>query len=214
MDGIRGVVVAAAHAITPLLGNERVAERWPEPSALAGMTIGGLAGHLSRAVETIESSLAEPEPAADDLHTASTYFVAALSMAGDLQGPLHTGIRERAEAAGAVGPQALLTEHRARLDRVADLLETAPATRRVTVLRGAARMTLDEYLPTRLVEIVVHADDLAVSVGATTPAFDPAAMRVVIDVLVGTASAGHGDLAVIRAMARRERGELEALRVF
>jgi hypothetical protein len=74
-------------------------------------------------------------------------------------------------------------------------------------------MLLDDYLPTRLVETVVHADDLAVSTGAARVDFDPRAFDVVIDVLVGTARGRHGDLAVVRALTRRERDDVEALRV-
>jgi hypothetical protein len=212
MDTIRAVVVDAARAITPLLSDERVAARWTEPSALPLLTVGGLAGHLARALETIETYVAETEPPADDLITPGAYWVTGLSMAGDIDGPMHTGVRARGEAAGSVGPVALVAEYEARLERVAALLASEPPTRRVTVMRGTARMLLDDYLPTRIVEMVVHADDLAVSVGAETPDLGDAA-RIAIDVLVETARVAHGDVAVIRALTRRERDSVEALRV-
>jgi hypothetical protein len=214
VDAIRAVTLEAGRAITPLLADERVAQRWAEPSALDRLSVGGLAGHLSRALETIEGYLAEPEPPDDQLLEADTYFAAALAMAGDLNSEMHRGVRERGEQAGSVGPAALVDEYRARLERVALLLEEEAAMRRVTVLRGAARMTLDDYLPTRLVEMVIHADDLAVSVGADLPVFEPEALSIVIDVLVGVARVTHGDVAVIRALARRERDDASALRVF
>jgi len=74
-------------------------------------------------------------------------------------------------------------------------------------------MTLDDYLPTRIVEIVVHADDLAVSVGAPPVPFPADVVDVVVDVLVRTARVTHGDLAVVRALSRRERDAADALRV-
>jgi hypothetical protein len=111
-----------------------------------------------------------------------------------------------------VGPVALVADYEARVERVAALLASEPATRRVTVLRGQARMRLDEYLPTRIVEMVVHADDLAASVRAETPDLG-AAVDVAIGVLVETARVAHGDLAVVRALARRERDAVDALRV-
>jgi hypothetical protein len=74
-------------------------------------------------------------------------------------------------------------------------------------------MMLDEYLRTRVVELVVHADDLAASIGVELVPPQPATCRVAIDVLVDAARIRHGDMAVLRALARRERGPVEALRV-
>jgi hypothetical protein len=74
-------------------------------------------------------------------------------------------------------------------------------------------MTLDEYLRTRVVELVVHADDLAASVGVEPVPPQPATTAVAIDVLVGVARIRHGDMAVLRALARRERDTVRALRV-
>jgi hypothetical protein len=130
MDGIRGAVLATARAITPLLADERVAARWTAPSALDLLTVGGLAGHLARALDTIETYLGEPEPPDDGVVSAGEYFRTALSMAGDLTGPMHTGVRERGEAAGAVGPAALVAQYQGQIDRVAALLESEPPTRR------------------------------------------------------------------------------------
>jgi hypothetical protein len=74
-------------------------------------------------------------------------------------------------------------------------------------------MTLDEYLRTRVVELVVHADDLATSLGVELAPPRPATCSVAIDVLVGVARIRHGDLAVLRALTRRERDQAQALRV-
>jgi hypothetical protein len=63
------------------------------------------------------------------------------------------------------------------------------------------------------VELVVHADDLAASVGVEPTPPQPAATAVAIDVLVGVARVRHGDMAVLRALARRERDTVRALRV-
>ncbi|MBI2711026.1 MAG: maleylpyruvate isomerase N-terminal domain-containing protein [Actinobacteria bacterium] len=213
LDGIRGVVLGAGAATTAVLADDRVARRWGQPSALAGFTVGGLAGHLVRAVETIEIYLDEPEPPDEGLLAPSAYFAPAVGAAGDVSGPVHRGVRQRGEQAGSVGPAALLVEHRGRLDRLSARLASEPASRRVTVARGTARMLLDDYLRTRVVEIAVHADDLAASVGARPPHLAPEATTVAIEVLVGIARATHGDVAVLRSLTRRERDDVEALRV-
>jgi hypothetical protein len=211
VDGVRGALVAAGEALTALLRSPEVAAAWSSPSALEGMTVGGVAGHLVRALETVETYLDEPEPPADDeLLSAPAYYVRALDSAPP---ELHEGIRARGEAAGAVGAAALADEHEARQVRLAVRLPTERADRRVRVLRGQASMTLEEYLPTRLVEIVVHADDLAVSVGEPTPVFPTAVMDAVVGTLVATARRRHGDGAVVRALTRRERDDVGALRV-
>lgn len=210
MDGIRAAVLGAARAVAPLLADERVAARWTEPSALDGFTVGGLAGHLARALDTVERYLADAEPPDEDVLDAVTYYRIGRSRAGAAN---DAGIRQRGEAAGSVGPVALAAEHESRIERVAAMLATVPPTRRVAVAGGAVHMLIDDYLPTRLVEIVVHGDDLAASVGAEPVAFDADAMASVIDVLVGIARDHHGDAAVIRAMTRRERDDVEALRV-
>jgi hypothetical protein len=73
-------------------------------------------------------------------------------------------------------------------------------------------MRLDDYLETRLVELVVHDDDLATSVDVPTE-LPGEALELAIDHLVAVARFRHGDLAVVRALARRERDISEALRV-
>jgi hypothetical protein len=62
------------------------------------------------------------------------------------------------------------------------------------------------YLATRVVELVVHADDLACSVDleARPP---QAAIEIAIQTMVDAARLVHGDVAVLRALTRRERTE-------
>lgn len=48
----------------------------------------------------------------------------------------------------------------------------------------------DDFLHTRALEIVVHTDDLAVSVGVPTPEFPPEVFAPVRDLLVRLACAG------------------------
>ena len=79
---------------------------------------------------------------------------------------------------------------------------------------GGLSLQLDEYLITRRVEVVAHTDDLAASVGLDPPVFDMDATGIVVDCLSAAARRKHGDLAVLRAMIRRERDQVRALRVF
>lgn len=57
----------------------------------------------------------------------------------------------------------------------------------------------------RMLELVVHADDLAISVGIRTPEFPAEVFAPVRDLLVRLAVRRHGQSAVISALTRRER---------
>jgi len=66
-------------------------------------------------------------------------------------------------------------------------------------------MSLGDFLTTRLMEIVVHNDDLAVSVGIPTPEMPARAFETVADLLTRMAVRRHGPTAVLRALSRAER---------
>ena len=64
-----------------------------------------------------------------------------------------------------------------------------------------------DFLLTRLLEVVVHSDDLAVSVGVATPEFPDEAFEPVRDLLVRLAVRRHGQSAVVGTLSRRERAK-------
>ena len=66
-------------------------------------------------------------------------------------------------------------------------------------------MTLEDFLTTRLLELVIHTDDLAVSVGVPTPQAPDSAYERVIALLTQLAVRRHGQVAVLRALSRAER---------
>jgi hypothetical protein len=56
-----------------------------------------------------------------------------------------------------------------------------------------------------MMEIVVHSDDLAVSIGADTPEFPDDVVSPVLALLTGVAVGRHGATAVVRALTRPQR---------
>ncbi|WP_220182723.1 hypothetical protein [Sphaerisporangium album] len=56
-----------------------------------------------------------------------------------------------------------------------------------------------------MMELAVHSDDLAVSVGVPTPPLDPGAVDTVIGLLSRLAVRRHGPVNVLRALSRAER---------
>jgi hypothetical protein len=64
---------------------------------------------------------------------------------------------------------------------------------------------LGDFLRTRILELVVHADDLAVSVGVATPEFAPETFEIATCILARLAAKRHGQASLVRALARAER---------
>ena len=206
----RAVYRDCVEAIGPLLREPTVAAKWDEPSALAEMSVSALAGHLVRVLSTVERYLAEPEPLEEGRLDPAVYFS---KVKADVNDPTNVAIRERGAQEAAGGYDALLAEYDRLREAVLEAMRDQPSSRRMSVFGGQV-LLLDDYLVTRIVEAVVHADDLAVSCGVETPSLPDDAYEATIRTLVDIGRARHGDLAVVRALARRERDDLEALRVF
>ncbi len=214
---VRTAFLEAATLTRSLIEQPVVGTRWHEPSALDRLTIGQLTAHLVRSVTTVATYLGLPDPGIrEDLVDAPGYLVSieGLSAADgpDLDNELHTQIRRRAEAGAAEGPMAVLAAWEAATEELTGRLAVEPPTRAVEVL-GSRRILLDQYLITRLVEMTVHGDDLAVSVGLPTPDYPDNAWELVIGCLTEVAIRRHGPLAVVRAMTRSERDDARAMRV-
>jgi uncharacterized protein (TIGR03083 family) len=208
MDDVRATFLAAARVAAVVLGLDEVADAWDGPSALPEFTVRGLAGHLVRAVGSADAYLDRDEPSDERVIDAARYYRLAVGDAteADLGSDLHRSIRQRGEDMAAAGWEALAADFEALLDRMSERLASERADRRVEVYQGLV-LPLDEYLVTRLIELVVHIDDLCVSVGVPTPPMPDGAMDAAVGALVGVARVRHGDLLVLRALTRRERAD-------
>lgn len=208
------MVVAAAEQAADLVETDEVRDRWNEPSALDGMTVGALAAHLIRATGAVIAYLDRSDPelrAADippaDLLTKTTYFHAAIDS------PVHERIREVSAEEAAVGHAELATKARRLAADLAARLPTEPEGRLIGAL-GKRQLTLDDFCRTRMIETLMHIDDLAHSVELPTPDIDPDGTGEIIDIVVGIARHLHGDWAVIHALARAERSDADVFPVF
>ncbi len=210
MADARAAFLDAASTAVQLLERRELGERWQQDSVLPQFAVAALAGHLLRGMTTVEQYLGGPEP--DEAGISAARYFHTVIRSADINDPAHQAIRGRGAEAAAAGPAALASEARAALAGLSPRLSEIGAGRRLRVAGGLV-MTLDEYLRTRVVELVVHADDLAASLGVELAPPRPDTCAVAIDVLVGVARIRHGDLAVLRALARRERDPVQALRV-
>lgn len=208
MNELRVAFLAAAGAARPVLAHPDVEDRWTQPSALAEMSVRGLCGHLVRAVTTVEGYLAHNVTSHDDPISPVLYWASIADT--DVHSPLNRSIRERGEEAAKAGHTTLVRTFDETVERLSVQMHDEPPDRRVQVV-GDRVMLLDDYLVTRIVELVVHTDDLCVSLGHETPALPGA--DIAIRTLVDVAEYRHGETAVLRALTRRERDAVEALRV-
>ncbi|WP_336923025.1 maleylpyruvate isomerase N-terminal domain-containing protein [Aquipuribacter sp. SD81] len=204
--------LAGSRAALRLVASERVAARWDEASVLAGMSVGELAAHLARAVLQVQAYRGAPVPAGVAPLDAAGYY-AGLEGAAEPSSALNTGVRERAAATAADGHDALVASLRAAVDDLAAALPDAAADEVLAVgHRRDQVLGVGEYLRTRCVELAVHLEDLALSLGCE-PGAPPSTVAVAVEVLQEAARRRHGDAAVLRALARRERDALDAARV-
>lgn len=211
-DPVRDAFLGAATVVRPLLADHDTAQRWQEPSVLPELAIGALAAHTARAVIVVGQYLdgTPPEPGIA-LATAPDYYV-QVGVTDTLDDAANVAVRKRAARLAGDGPHELLRHFDHACGALATRLAQEPPDRSLRVAADIP-MLLDEYLVTRILELVVHADDLGCSLGVETAAFSPVALACTIGCLLEIARLRHGDLAVIRAMTRRERDATAALRV-
>ena len=211
MNEIRSVFLETATAARRLLTSDAVASRWDEQSALAEFSVRGLAGHLARAVTSVVVYLERDEPVGREPISAAEYYMPTVDEL-DVHSELSRAVRSRGEEDASGGRDALIGRLDEAITYLEKDLETESEERLVIVFQDMV-LRLDDYLVTRIIELVVHFDDLAVSVDVDVPLVPRRAFDLAIGGLVGIARHKHGDVAVVRALARRERDRIHALRV-
>lgn len=207
---MRQMVIDTSAVAADLVGSDPVRDQWNEASALEGMTVGALAAHLVRATGAVLAYLdrtpADRKPDGE-LLTKATYFHAAIDS------PIHERIREVSAEEADAGFERVSARATEVAEELAARLPVEPEDRLVAAL-GGRMLTLDDFCRTRMIEIGMHIDDLAVSVGVPTPELSANVTAEVIDIVVGIARNLHGDWAVIHALARAERSQADVFPVF
>lgn len=201
---VRAAYLEAAESAAALLVDPAVTAAWEAPSALAKLSVGGLAGHLARQVTRAQEVVTADPPAEPPISLLDHYARSAW-VGADLDDDVNVGVRATSEQEAADGVAALATRVGAALGALRVALPAAPADRVVHLPWGPWSLSLDDFLMTRLMEIAVHSDDLAVSVDVPTPPLPAPVLDPVLTLLSQLAVRRHGAIAVLRALSRAER---------
>jgi hypothetical protein len=109
------------------------------------------------------------------------------------------------EGLAAQGPPALADELDALAGRLPARLAAEDADRRVNAIRTPKPVRLADYLASRVLEVVVHADDVATGAGIEAPTFAEVVGDTATGFLLRLARSRSGDVAVLRAFTRADR---------
>jgi hypothetical protein len=203
--GNRQLYLDVASAAASLLAAPEVEAAWDKPSALAKMSVRGLAGHLAGQVFFIPQMVTSPVPEGYEVIGIHEYYARVAWIGSDIDDDFNTRIRSSGEEDAADGPAALAASVAAT---VADLRSMLPSAESRPVRRptwDGFAISLDDFITSRMLELVVHSDDLAYSVGIATPVFPAPAVETVVDLLTRIAVRRHGAVDVMRALSRSER---------
>lgn len=193
----------AAGSAAELIRRPAVAEAWDKPSALSKMTVGALAAHLANQVINTRDVLAAGESKAGPIPLLRHYERAAW-VGADLDDDVNVSIRTGAAQVAGDGHDGLVARLDAALADVERMLGSAPPAAVAVPWQGWT-LSLEDYLVTRMMEITVHSDDLAASVGLETPDLPETVLAPVLALLVNLSLRKHGQAAVVRTLTRSER---------
>jgi hypothetical protein len=202
--------IATGRDFVELVRRPEVQARWSEPSALERMSVGAVAAHGLGNLEQVLDNVERPEPATPRFIGIVEYTRSArLDARDDLDRFVgHSMIIEAGERAAAKGPEPVIRRAEHWLEHLTWMLPAQDPGKHVYLPRlppmaGALAM----MVANRTNELIVHMDDVAVSVGVETPAIRPAAAAMALTVLVSVSRKVNTDLELIRALARAERAD-------
>jgi hypothetical protein len=201
---LREAYLRAGESAVKLIADPVVEATWRSESALPRLSVGGLAAHLAGQVVFVARTLDNPVPPAEHVglldHYARVQWIGA-----DLEAEVNVQIRAGGENEAATGAQAVAQRAAESLRELRERLPAEPVDRLVRPPAGPWGLSLDDFLVTRMMEIVVHSDDLAFSVGLATPELPPSVVEPVLALMTGLAVRRHGATALVRALSRAER---------
>jgi hypothetical protein len=187
-----------------LLTADEVRARWDAESACAGMTVGGLAFHLAGQAGNVVRLMSAMPAGGSPIPVEEHYRRAAWVNTG-LDEEANVGIRTSANDEAGGGFDELCVKVAADLDALPGVLAATSSADPVLIPWQGWALTAHDFLVTRLMEMLVHSDDLAASLDVPTPQFPDEAVRLVLGLLTSVAVERHGQTALVRALSRPQR---------
>jgi hypothetical protein len=209
----RTVFFDATVSVADLIAAPVVGCHWGERSCLEGFTVGGLAGHIVRSVQALLDLLERPLPEGARVVSPAEFFGVNKPRGPVLDDPIAKFIVDDGEQRAELGQESVVGTFRELVVQVEGVLGDLTAPTVIPTIRIPDGITcLGIYLTTRVVELVIHGDDLASSVGIDwQPPF--AAGALAIGMLVQMANEQHGAVEVLRVLARSERANSDVFPV-
>jgi hypothetical protein len=200
---LRAAFLAATDHVATIVARDDVIAAWHEPSALPEWEVGGLVAHLaSQPIAAV--TLLRADPVGDPI-PLEEHYVRAAWVDASLDDEINVSIRESGDARAAAGPDAVLAAVGEAREALPVLLAAQPDDRAVLIPWNGWSLDLEGFLTGRLMEIVVHGEDVAASVGFTSPPLPREVLDPVLMLLTHLAVTRHGQGAVVSALTRAER---------
>ena len=200
---MRDAFVAATDHVIAIVAREDVAAAWDKPSALAEWQVGGLVAHLANQAVAVVNLL-RGEPTADPISLEEHYARAAW-VSASVDDEINVAIREGGDQQAEAGRDEVLARVVAAREALPSLLAAQPDDRAVLIPWQGWSLRLDDFLVGRMMEIVVHGEDVAASLGIAAPPLPEPVLDPVIRLLTHLAMRRHGQGAVVSALTRAER---------
>lgn len=200
---LREVFLAATDHVVAIVSRDDVAAAWHRPSALPEWSVGGLVAHLASQPVTA-LTLLRAEPATDAIALDEHYARSAWVQAG-LDDDVNVSIRSSSDEQAEPGRDAVLERVLEARSELPDMLAAQHAHRAVLIPWTGWALRRDDFLTGRMMEVVVHGEDVAASVGFTAPTLPDDVLAPVIALLTRLSARRHGQGALVSALSRSER---------
>ncbi|KRE41923.1 maleylpyruvate isomerase N-terminal domain-containing protein [Knoellia sp. Soil729] len=204
--------LSCAEVALGLARREEVRSTWERESACARMTVGGLTHHLLGQLRNSARLLAVQAPPDAPVIGLLDHYARAPWVAASRQGGVDGEQLETDNTGARQGADAVLGEASAALDALPHLLAERRDPDTVFIPWQGWSLSTPDFLTTRMMEMVVHGDDLAASVGLETHEHEPVVVASVLRLLTGVSLQRHGQVALMRALSRPQRssGDISA----
>lgn len=200
---LRPAFLAATDHVVSIVSRDDVAAAWHQPSALPEWSVGGLVAHLASQPPTV-ARLLGTEPAAEAI-SLDEHYARSLWVSAAVDDDINVSIRASSDEQAADGRDEVLARLLEAREALPALLEAQAADRAVLIPWTGWALRRDDFLTGRMMEIVVHGEDVAASVGFTAPTLPDEVLAPVVALLARLAARRHGQGALVSALSRSER---------